>query len=109
MDDLLRTCTATTLVPVCSDRAWAELHALLAYLWPGSTEVLHACSGRQLVHAVSDGGDPDVWLTWELAPAGPRATRVQLHLDELADHAPEPELDEVLLALLSRCVPTLAG
>jgi hypothetical protein len=67
--------------------------------------VLQACAGRQLVHAVRDGDEPDVWLTWVLEPLGPHATRVVLHLDELACNAPEPELDVVLLALLSRCVP----
>jgi hypothetical protein len=105
MDELLGTCSATTLVPACAERAWGELRALLDHLWPGQTEVLQACAGRQLVHAVCDGGEPDVWLTWQLEPLGPQATRVVLHLDELACNAPAPELDAVLLALLSRCVP----
>jgi hypothetical protein len=108
-DELLSTSTATTLVPVCAERAWAEVMALLQHLWPGETEILQQQTCCQLVHAVCDRGEPDVWLTWDLAPAGPGATRVRLHLDELASTAPEPELDAVLLALLSRCVPTLAG
>ena len=32
-------------------------------------------------------------------------SRVVLHLDEIASDAPEPELDAVLIVLLSRCIP----
>ena len=109
MDELLSTASATTLVPTCADRTWQELIGLLDHLWPGETQVLQAHAGRQLVHAVLDGGEPDVWLTWVLEPACVAATRVRLVLDELSADAPAPELDEVLLMLLSRCVPTLAG
>ncbi|MDX6220027.1 MAG: hypothetical protein QOJ48_1708 [Frankiales bacterium] len=108
-EQLLSTSSATTLLPACAEHAWQELLCLLNDLWPGDTEVLQACAGRRLVHAVLDEGEPDVWLTWLLEPLGPRATRVVLHLDELTGFAPDPELDGVLLALLSRCVPTLAG
>jgi hypothetical protein len=109
MDELLSTASATTLVPTCAERTWEELLGLLDHLWPGETEVLQARSCRQLVHAVLDDGEPDVWLTWILEPACVAATRVRLVLDELSSDAPPPELDEILLMLLSRCVPTLAG
>ncbi|MCW2674403.1 MAG: hypothetical protein JWP14_2992 [Frankiales bacterium] len=109
MDQLVSTCSATTLLPACAERAWQELLCLLHDLWPGDTEVLQAHTGRRLVHAVLDGGEPDVWLTWLLEPLGNGATRVVLHLDELTGFAPDPELDGVLLALLSRCVPTLTA
>ena len=105
MDGLLSTASATTLVPAGAERTWEELLGLLHHLWPEKTEVLHSRAGEQLVHAVSDAGECDVWLTWRLEPVGASATRVVLQLDELAGPAPEPELDQVLLALLSRCVP----
>ena len=104
MNDVLRACSATTLVPVCGERAWQELLALVQQLWPDDTEVLRSCPGRQLVHAVGEGGEPDVGLTWDLEPAGPGATRVRLCLDEIASPARQ-QLDAVLVALLSRCIP----
>lgn len=109
MDELLSTASATTLVPTDAERTWQELLGLLDRLWPGDTRVLQARPGHRLVHAVLDGDEPDCWLTWVLEPCGLRATRVQLVLDEICCGAPAPQLDEVLLVLLSRCVPTLAG
>jgi hypothetical protein len=66
--------------------------------------VLHAEPGRLLVHAVDEAGEPDCWLTWRLEPACGGTTRVQLALDELASTAPPPELDAVLVELLTAFV-----
>ena len=107
--ELLRTWSATTLLPVCHERAWSELGGLLEALWPGATEELDAVPAERLVHAVLEGGEPDVWLTWTLEGLPCGATRVRLDLDEVAGDAPDPDLDRLLVALLSRCAPTLHG
>jgi hypothetical protein len=103
--ELLATSSATTLLPVCVERTWNELRALLEDLWPGDTDVLSAHDRVQLVHAVHEDGNPDVWLTWDVAALPCGGTRVSLQLDEILCSAPEPELDALLLALLSRCAP----
>jgi hypothetical protein len=105
--ELLATSSATTLLPVCRDRAWTELLALVEQLWPGQTEVVVLRDRAELVHAVCEAGEPDVWLTWDVAALPCGATRVSLQLDEICCGAPDAELDAVLLALLERCAPTL--
>jgi hypothetical protein len=107
--ELLRTWSATTLVPVDAERAWTELAGLLLATWPGTTDVVESVRGRRLVHAVQTDGEPDVWLTWVLEDLPCGATRVAVQLDEIGGAAPEPELDALLVTLLSRCAPTLAG
>lgn len=107
--ELLRSWSATTLLPVCAERAWAELGGLLGRVWPHATEDLVAEPPARLVHAVLADGDPDVWLTWELEQLACGATRVSVQLDEIGCEAPDPELDALLVTLLSRCAPTLAG
>ena len=92
---------ATTLLPVPVARAWEEIDSVLDTLWPGDVEVLQR-TADVLVHGVAG----DVWLSWKVEPVGSRASRVHLSLDECdITGAPEPELDAVLIALLSRCVP----
>lgn len=92
---------ATTLLPVPLARAWEEIDAVLDTLWPGEVEVLQRTTDA-LVHGVAG----DVWLSWKVEPVGSRASRVHLSLDECdITVAPEPELDAVLITLLSRCVP----
>ena len=105
--ELLRTWSATTLLPVCHERAWSELDGLVGQLW--ETDVLDAQHGCRLVHAVLEDGEPDVWLTWSLEGLPCGATRVQVQLDEVCCGAPDPDLDALLVTLLSRCTPTLAG
>ena len=107
--ELLRTWSATTLLPVCAERAWAELAGLLRETWPADTDVLESVAGSRLVHAVLVDEEPDVWLTWHLEQLACGATRVGVQLDELSSTAPEPELDALLVTLLTRCAPTLAG
>lgn len=107
--ELLRTWTATTLVPVDAGRAWTELAGLVLATWPTDTDIVESVAGRRLVHAVLVDGEPDVWLTWVLEGLPCGATRVAVQLDEIAGAAPEPELDALLVTLLSRCAPTLAG
>jgi hypothetical protein len=107
--ELFRTWSATTLLPVCAERAWAELAGLLDAVWPGETDVVESAGQERLVHAVLSDGEPDVWLTWSLEGLPCGATRVVVQLDELCCGAPDPELDELLVTLLSRCAPTLAG
>jgi hypothetical protein len=99
--DVLASTSATTLVPACAERTWVLVQELVDGLWPGATTVLHAEPGRLLVHAVDEAGEPDCWLTWRLEPACGGTTRVQLALDELASTAPPPELDAVLVELLT--------
>ena len=107
--DVLRTWSATTLLPVCAERAWTELQRLVDQLWPAATDEVERVEGVRLVHSVSVDGEPDVWLTWQLEGLACGATRAVVQLDELCGGAPEPELDAVLVRLLSRCAPTLAG
>ncbi|MCU1601958.1 MAG: hypothetical protein JWO22_2667 [Frankiales bacterium] len=107
-DELLSTTSATTLLPVPVVRAWDEVHRLVTQLWSDQTEVLQSRTSCQLLMSVGDGCEDGVFLTWAFTPVGSGGTRVLLTCDEMASGAPEPELDAVLLALLSACPPTLA-
>lgn len=93
---------ATTLLPVADTRVWDEIDGVLDSLWPGEVEVLQQ-TDELLLHGVAG----DVWLTWKVEPFGSRAARVHLSLDECDElEAPEPDLDAVLLTLMSRCLET---
>ena len=90
---------AARVLDAAPDRIEAALTSLAARLWPGRSRVLATSDGAGHVLAIDAGpgsDDPEVWLTWRLAPAA-GGTLVTLVVDELEQGAdPTEGLDQLL-------------